>query len=103
MADDKQRFKRKLSAEEAGGNYILIQKKELDFFPKAGKPFKVQVGEKGVNSSVEAVECWCQGPKKPHSHYRLNVVEFKKVIKMHWGTKIIIEKLSPEKFKLVAG
>jgi len=31
------------------------------------------------------------------------VVEFKKVIKMHWGTKIIIEKLSPEKFKLVAG
>ncbi len=103
MADDKQRFKRKLSAEEAGGSYILIQKRELDFFPKAGKPFKVQVDDKDVSSYVEAVECWCQGPKKPHSHYRLNVVEFKEVINMHWGTKITIEKLSPKKFKLVAG
>ncbi len=103
MADDKKQFKRKLSAEEAGGNYILIQKKELDFFPKAGKPFELQVGEKSIHSYIEAVECWCQGPKKPHSHYRLNASEFKEVVRMNWGTKIIIEKLSPDKFKLLAG
>ncbi|TDI95005.1 MAG: hypothetical protein E2O76_14035 [Caldithrix sp.] len=100
MANDKKQFKRKLSAEEAGGNYILIQKKELDFFPKVGKPFKLQVGEKGVNSYIEAVECWCQGPKKPHSHYRLNASEFKEVVRMNWGAKIRIEKLSPNKFEL---
>ena len=103
MVDNKKQFKRKLSAEEADGNYILIQKKELDFFPKVGKPFKLQVGEKGINSYVEAVECWCQGPKKPHSHYRLNASKFKEVVRMNWGTKIIIEKLSPDKFKLLAG
>ena len=103
MADDKKQFKRKLSAEEAGENYILIQKKELDFFPKVGKPFKLQVGKKGINSYIEAIECWCRGPKKPHSHYRLNASEFKEVVRMHWGAKIRIEKLSPEKFKLFSG
>lgn len=96
---DKQ-FKRKLSAEEAGGNYILIQKKELDFFPKAGKPFKLQVGDKEIKTFIEAVECWCQGPKKPHSHFRINAAPFKDTIKMSWGAKVLIEKVSPKTYKM---
>ena len=101
MADKKEVFKRKLSAEEAGGNYILVQKRELDFFPKVGQQFKLQVGEKDVKTYVEAIECWCQGPKKPHSHHRINAAQFKDILNLHWGAKIVIERVSPKTFRLV--
>ncbi|MFQ5754390.1 MAG: hypothetical protein ACE5HI_20625 [bacterium] len=101
MATEKNRFKRKLSAEEASGNFIMIQKKELDFFPKVGKPFKLQVGDKELDTHVEAVECWCQGPKKPHSHYRVNTNPFRELFKLQWGTRVVIEKVADKKYLLV--
>ncbi|HEX9654449.1 MAG TPA: hypothetical protein VGA99_12125 [bacterium] len=100
-SEKKQQFKRKLSTDEAGGNYIMIQKRELDFFPKAGKPFKLKIGRKEVDTSVKAVECWCQGPQKPHSHYRIDASSFREDIKLSWGTKVVIEKSGEEKYKLV--
>lgn len=102
MAVNKNQFKRKLSAEEAGGNYIMIQKRELDFFPKVGKPFKLLVDKKEFETYVTAVECWCQGPKKPHSHCRIDASPFKDLVKLHWGIKVIIEKEDDAKYHLVA-
>ena len=101
MAAEKTQFRRKLSAEGAGGNFIFIQKKELDFFPKVGKPFKLKVGEKDIETFVEAVECWCQGPKKPHSHYRINAKAFSENFKFQWGTKVIIEKVKDKKYSVI--
>ncbi len=100
MAENKV-FKRKLSAEEAGGGYILIQKRELDFFPKVGKPFKLKVGKKEHEMMVRAIECWCQGPKKPHHHHRIDVAALKNEIAMHWGTKLVIEKTGENKYRMV--
>ncbi len=101
MAAEKNRFKRKLSAEEANGNFIMIQKKELDFFPKVGKPFNLKIGDEDIEIYIEAVECWCQGPKKPHSHYRINANTFRDKFKLQWGTKVIIEKLTEKEYGLV--
>lgn len=97
----KEQFKRKLSGDEAGGNYIMIQKRELDFFPKVGKPFKLKIGRKEVETSVKAVECWCMGPQKPHSHYRIDATPLREHIKLTWGSKVVIEKSGDEKYKLV--
>ncbi|MFQ5602355.1 MAG: hypothetical protein ACE5HS_03720 [bacterium] len=80
----------------------MIQKKELDFFPKVGKPFKLSVANKKFDIFVEAVECWCQGPKKPHSHYRIKTTPFRDLFKLHWGTKVVIEKVKNNEFKLVS-
>ncbi|MFQ5864990.1 MAG: hypothetical protein ACE5IW_07165 [bacterium] len=102
MAAEKNRFKRKLSAEEAGQKYIMIQKRDLDFFPKVGKQFKLKVSNKEFDTYVEAVECWCQGPKKPHSHYRIDATPFRDLVNMHWGAKIIIEKIKDTKYRLVS-
>ncbi|MFQ5823940.1 MAG: hypothetical protein ACE5JB_07790 [bacterium] len=101
MATAKTRFKRKLSSEEVGENYIMIQKKELDYFPKVGKPFKLKIGQKEFKTYVQAVECWCQGPKKPHSHYRIDAKPFRHLIELHWGAKIIIEKIGTTKYQLL--
>lgn len=102
MAPEKEQFKRKVSSEEAGGNYILIQKKELDFFPKVGKPFKLKVDKKNLETYVEAVECWCQGPQKPHSHYRLNFSEFRDDINLQWGKKVVIEKAGDKNYTVIS-
>ncbi|MFQ5708545.1 MAG: hypothetical protein ACE5HO_13900 [bacterium] len=95
-------LKRKISAEEAHANYIMIQKRDLDFFPKVGKPFKLKVADKDFEIFVKAVECWCQGPKKPHSHYRIDATPFRELIKLNWGTKIVIEKKGETEYQLEA-
>ncbi len=97
----KEQFKRKLSGDEAGGNYIMIQKRDLDFFPKAGKPFKLKIGRKEIEMAVKAVECWCMGPQKPHSHYRIDAAPLREHIKLTWGSKVVIEKSGEEKYKLI--
>jgi hypothetical protein len=100
MATVKKQFKRKLSADEAGGNYIMVQKKELDFFPKVGKPFKLKVGDKKVETFIKAVECWCQGPNKPHSHYRIDLHPVREHVRLPWGAKVIIEKIRENSYHI---
>lgn len=101
MAADQSRFRRKLSAEEARESYIMILKRDLDFFPKVGKPFKLNVGSKDFDTHIQSIECWCQGPKKPHSHYRIDTKPFRDLVDFHWGTKITIEKKDENKYHLL--
>ena len=101
MALGKNRFTRKLSAEEIKGNFITVQKKDLDFFPRAGKPFELHFGDKDTEAYVQAVACWCQGPKKPHSHYRIDLTPFRGHVRMRWGSNVVIEKAGDKKYNLV--
>jgi hypothetical protein len=104
MANERKTYKRKISGEEAQGVYIMILKNELDFFPKIGKPFKLKVKaeseEKTFDSTINAVQCWCMGPKKPHSHYRIDARPFRDVFPIHFGKKIIITKNSDDEYTL---
>ena len=96
MANEPKVYKRKISDEEAQGQYILVLKNALDFFPKIGKTFKLKVKgkeesqEKTFEIAVNAVECWCMGPKKPHSHYRIDTRDFREIFPIHFGKKIAI-------------
>ncbi len=93
-------YRRKISGEEARERYIMILKNALDFFPKIGKPFKLKVKDKEVDIYVEAVECWCMGPKKPHSHYRLDAKKFWEIHPIQFGKMITIKKEADEVYSL---
>jgi hypothetical protein len=103
MADDQKIYKRKISDEEAQGRYILVLKNALDFFPKVGRPFKLTVRgneEKTMDSMVTAVECWCMGPNKPHSHYRIDAKDFFDIFPVHFGKKVSIVQNSEKEYIL---
>lgn len=100
MAADRNQMRRKISGEEARENYIMVLKKDLDFFPKVGKPFKLKVGGKEFESRVLAVECWCQGPQKPHSHYRIDTNPFRDLVQLRRGSKVTIEKQGDGQYAL---
>ncbi len=92
MAETKSAFVRRPSSEEVQGNFITIQKRELEFFPKPGKPFKLKCNGDEVEVFIGLVDCWCQGPQKPHSHYRLDLSAHREKIRLKWGRKIRIER-----------
>lgn len=64
-------YERKVSSEEAREGYILVLKDRLTFFPPPGEPFEVRDGGIARRVSIEAVDCECRGPEKPHQHFRL--------------------------------
>lgn len=64
-------FERKLSAEEAREGYILILKGWLKRFPPPGERFSLREGSEMRAATIEAVDCECRGPEKPHQHYHL--------------------------------
>ena len=106
MANVVNEYKRKISDAEAQGQYILILKNAIDFFPKISKTFKLKVKgkeqsqEKIYDIAVNAVECWCMGPKKPHSHYRINARVFREIFPIHFSKKITITKNSDDEYTL---
>lgn len=89
MADN---YRRKISGEEARERYIMIMKNALDLFPKIGKPFRLKINDHEIETRVDAVECWCMGPKKPHSHYRIDAKKFWDVFPLHFGKTVTITK-----------
>jgi hypothetical protein len=100
MAKNPNQYRRKLSAEEAREGYIMIMKNALSLFPKVGKPFKLKVGEKSYEARVDAVECWCRGPDKPHYHYRIDTSSLRDVVPTHRGTTVVITKTGDEEYTL---
>ena len=55
MADELKIYKRKISNEEAQGQYIMVLKNALSFFPKIGKSFKLKIkdSEKGDEQTFD--------------------------------------------------
>ncbi len=62
-------YTRKLSSGEAREGYILVLKNRLSFFGGAGASLTIAVGESIRRVRVEAYDCTCVGPDKPHQHY----------------------------------
>lgn len=93
-------YKRKISGEEARERFVMIMKNSLDFFPKIGKPFTLKISDKEIEMHVDAVECWCMGPKKPHAHYRLDAKKFWDVFPIQFGKTITITRESDESYTL---
>jgi hypothetical protein len=100
MAKPTVRYVRKLSGEEALERYVMVLKDMLKIFPKPGVPFTVKIGRKEFETQVKAVDCWCQGPKKPHVHYRIDLSPFVSVFRPHFGQTVTFEKVSDAVFKL---
>jgi len=92
MADE-QIYKRKVSAEEVQEGYIFVLKDHLRFFPKVGTAFKLKVGEEEHEVQIDAVDCWCMGPKKPHVHYRVPIRKFQGKFPIHRNTVVTFTKL----------
>ncbi|MBI3005524.1 MAG: hypothetical protein HYY49_08935 [Ignavibacteriales bacterium] len=62
-------YSRKISAEEACENYILVYKDKLAFFPMLGKQFDLMHGGTHKRAMVESYHCECRGAESPHEHY----------------------------------
>ncbi|MDW7679895.1 MAG: hypothetical protein SCK70_04985 [bacterium] len=93
-------YVRKISDEEAQGRYILIVKAGMDFFPKAGKPFKLKVANKEFETFIEGVDVWSMGPKKPKQSYRIDAKPFWELFPLNFGKKITFTKESDKLYSL---
>ena len=62
-------YERRISAEEAVEGYVFVLKDRLAFFPPINEPFELLDGETRSKATVEARDCTCRGPGKPHQHY----------------------------------
>jgi hypothetical protein len=100
MAKERPVFVRKLSDEEVRGQYVLVQKSSLDMFPSPGKPFKLKVGGKYHETTVNRVECWSIGPRKPTFSYRIDMHPHVGVVKLRWGQKITIREIKKGYYEL---
>lgn len=61
-------YERKISSEEAAEGYVLVEKGALNFFPAIGQAFALTEGGETASLKVEARDCECRGPEKPHQH-----------------------------------
>ena len=64
-------FVRKVSAEEAAEEYIMLPKNERGYFPPLNKSFLLVDGGKRRIEEVESYRCEYRGPEKPYKHYFL--------------------------------
>jgi len=93
-------YKRKISGEEAKDRYILIVKHSLDFFPKLGKPFKLKIKNKEIETYIEPVDVYTMGPKKPQQIFRIDAKPFWSDFSFHFGQTITITKKADKLFTL---
>lgn len=49
----------------------MILKDRLTFFPSPGEGFALRDGGETRRATIDAVDCECRGPDRPHQHYRL--------------------------------
>ncbi|MBN2013220.1 hypothetical protein JW960_28075 [candidate division KSB1 bacterium] len=104
MATEQKTYQRKLSDEEAQGQYILVLKNGLDVFPKPGKPFSLMIQSDGETKKAEVmlseVPRWSVGPSKPKNSYKIDLREFRSLYPLHFGKKIVITKTAENEYTL---
>jgi hypothetical protein len=100
MTEKTVRYVRKLSGDEANQGYIMVMKESLKLFPKPKINFKMKVNDSLFDSQIKVVDCWCQGPKKPHVHYRIDLNAFRKEFRPKFGQTITVEKIDDETYEL---
>lgn len=62
-------YHRKISAEEAVLGKILILKTWWKKLPPPGSTVEARLEGENMPVKIEAVDCTCVGPEKPHQHY----------------------------------
>jgi hypothetical protein len=100
MAEENTQYRRKISAQESQEGFIMVLKESLKFFPKIDKPFKVKIDAEEFETMVEAYDCWCMGPKKPHMHYRIPIRKFRVKFPLHRGLVITFTRVGDDLFTL---
>ena len=70
---EKTTYSRKISAEEVKGRYLFLSRDIAKALPKPTIPFELQFNNESIQTSVQIVDCWCMGPKKPHIHHHLDL------------------------------
>jgi len=81
-------YRRRISEEEAAGNFIFIAKHWLDFFP-SGKIFKLKFENKEHDAMIESIDCNCVAGR-PHKHFHIKL----KGVKLNKGDAIVITRLN---------
>jgi len=103
MVEGKTEYKRKLSAEEAEGDFIFILKIFLSMFPPVEEPFQLKVKDEIFNVHIDGVSCLCVGPDKPHEHYRIDTKSFKELLNWERGETITITKGTDREYMIRLG
>lgn len=100
MPAEKQQYRRKVSAEEVQEGFIMVLKDSLKFFPKIDKPFKVKIDNEEFETMVEAYDCWCMGPRKPHMHYKIPIRKFQAKFPIHRGSTVTFTRTGDKVYTL---
>lgn len=79
---------RVVSAAEARDVFLLVEKRWLSFFPAVAEPFDLD----GLPVAVEARDCTCRGPERPHQHWRVHVAGLRA------GSRVEIERLGERRY-----
>ncbi|HEY4644320.1 MAG TPA: hypothetical protein VIH68_06345 [Bacteroidota bacterium] len=82
-------YERRLSLEEVRGRKVMITRDALEVFPRIGKTFTIEIGNKKFTSSIFAQPCHCRGPGKPHEHFWLNIKEISSAVP--WRPRLTLE------------
>jgi len=82
-------YRRKLSAGEARGQFMLITKDRWKHFPPPGQPFDLRLGDELYRVAIEAIPCHCVG--MPHEHYHLGLTELTPLLEWVRGATFVIE------------
>jgi hypothetical protein len=62
-------YRKRISSEEEREGYVLVLKVRLSFFPRLREAFALTKGDQRRNVRLQAYECACRGPARPHEHY----------------------------------
>jgi len=100
METRKIRYVRKLSGEESLEHYIMVMKDSLKLFPNPGVPFTLKAGKEQIETQIKIVDCWCQGPNKPHVHYRIDLAPLLPDFRTHYGQTVTLEKTGDNIYEL---
>lgn len=66
-------YERKAGYEEAERSQIFILKAALKLFPPPGEHFQLEGADGIRETAIDAEDCVCRGPEKPHQHWWLPV------------------------------
>ena len=101
MAKETNSYNRKLSADEFENGFLFITREGLSFLPPVGKFFKINVGDRKFDSRIEAYDCLCRGPNKPHQHFKISIEHFIPVLSMEKGKNITLSAGENKEYTLI--
>ena len=64
-------YRRKVSSTEAREGRVMITKDRVSRFPAPGERFALRRDGRAGTGTIEAVDCECRGPERPHQHWYL--------------------------------